>query len=61
MLTGQAMRDVAREGMKSGAFDYMAKPAGIEDLIYKIKDAYQKKYLQEAKIKRIENIIKEKD
>ncbi len=60
MLTGHAMLDAAREGMESGAFDYMVKPADIDELFYKIKDAHQKKSLQESKTKGIENIMKEK-
>jgi DNA-binding NtrC family response regulator len=60
MLTGHAMLDAARAGMESGAFDYMVKPADIDDLFYKIKDACQKKSLQESKIKGIEEIIKGK-
>jgi DNA-binding NtrC family response regulator len=59
MLTGHAMLDAARAGMENGAFDYMVKPADIDELYYKIKDAHQKKSLQESKIKKIENIIKE--
>lgn len=60
ILTGHAVLDAARAGMENGAFDFMVKPADIDELYYKIKDAYQKKSLQESKIKGIENIIKEK-
>ncbi len=60
MLTGHAMLDAARAGMENGAFDYMVKPADIDELFYKINDAYQKKSLQESKIKKIEHIMKEK-
>jgi DNA-binding NtrC family response regulator len=58
MLTGHAMLDAARAGMENGAFDFMVKPADIDELYYKIKDACQKKSLQESKIKGIENIKK---
>jgi DNA-binding NtrC family response regulator len=58
MLTGHAMLDAAREGMESGAFDFIVKPADFDELFYKIKDACQKKKLQESKIKGIEDIIK---
>lgn len=58
MLTGHATLDAAREGMENGAFDYMVKPADIDELIYKIKDAHQKKSLQESKIKGISDIMK---
>jgi DNA-binding NtrC family response regulator len=58
MLTGHATLDAAREGMENGAFDYMVKPADIDELLYKIKDAHQKKSLQESKIKGIDDIMK---
>ncbi|MBU0993896.1 MAG: response regulator [Proteobacteria bacterium] len=58
MLTGHAMLNTARAGMENGAFDYIVKPADIDELSYKINDAYQKKSLQERKIKGIDDIIK---
>jgi DNA-binding NtrC family response regulator len=50
MLTGHAMLEAARSGMDNGAFDYIVKPVDIDDLYYKIGDAYKKKTLQEAKL-----------
>lgn len=50
MLTGHANLEVSIEGMEAGAFDYLLKPAVIDELVYKIQDAYQKKTLQEKKI-----------
>ncbi|MFZ5562826.1 MAG: response regulator [Thermodesulfobacteriota bacterium] len=58
MLTGHAMLDAARAGMETGAFDYIVKPADFDELFYKINDAFQKKRLQEAKIKGIEDMMK---
>jgi len=55
MLTGHASVDVAIEGMEMGAFDYLMKPVGIDELIYKIQDAFRKKSIQEAKIKSLED------
>lgn len=49
MLTGHAMLDSARASMDNGAFDYIVKPVDIDELFYKIRDAYKKKSLQEAK------------
>lgn len=43
MLTGHADMEVAIEGMELGAFDYLMKPADIDELLYKIQDAYKKK------------------
>ena len=51
MLTGHANVEVAIEGMEIGAFDYLMKPMAIDDLVYKIQDAYKKKSIQEEKIK----------
>ena len=56
MLTGHANVEVAIEGMKLGAFDYLMKPMDIDELLYKIQDAHQKKTLQEAKIKNMEGL-----
>ena len=50
MLTGHANLEVSIEGMEAGAFDYLLKPAVIDELVYKIQDAYQKKMLHEKKI-----------
>lgn len=47
MLTGHADLEVAIQGMELGAFDYLMKPADIDELLYKIQDAYKKKYCQE--------------
>jgi DNA-binding NtrC family response regulator len=49
MLTGHANLDVAMGGMELGAFDYLMKPISIDDLLYKIQDAYNKKILNEQK------------
>jgi DNA-binding NtrC family response regulator len=54
MLTGHASLEVALEGMRSGAFDYLMKPAEIDELLYKIEDAQRAKAIQEEKIARLE-------
>jgi DNA-binding NtrC family response regulator len=54
MLTGHASLEVALEGMRSGAFDYLMKPAEIDELLYKIQDAHRAKTIQEEKIARLE-------
>ena len=54
MLTGHANMEVAIEGMELGAFDYLMKPMDIDELLYKLQDAYKKKSLQEGKIKQME-------
>lgn len=50
MLTGHASMDAAVEGMENGAFHYLMKPAVIEELVYKLEDAYRRKALQEQRI-----------
>jgi DNA-binding NtrC family response regulator len=57
MLTGHANLEVAREGMQLGAFDYLMKPIDIDELLYKVQDAYKKKSIQEQKIKTIREVI----
>jgi len=52
MLTGHASMEVAIEGMELGAFDYLMKPIDLDDLLYKLEDAYKKKTIQETKIRK---------
>ena len=56
MLTGHASMEVAIEGMEIGAFDYLMKPVDIDELVYKLQDAYKKKLIQEEKIKNLEKL-----
>ena len=51
MLTGHATVESAIEGLKSGAYDYLMKPADIEDLIEKTEEAFAKRQRLEEKIK----------
>jgi DNA-binding NtrC family response regulator len=53
MLTGHASVEVAIQGMELGAFDYLMKPVDIDDLLYKVQDAYKKKAIHEKKILRM--------
>ena len=53
MLTAHASMEVAIEGMELGAFDYLMKPVEIDELLYKIQDASEKKTLQEKKIEQL--------
>lgn len=54
MLTGHASLDVAVKGMEYGAFDYLMKPISIDELLYKLEDADQKRRLHMDRIKRRE-------
>ncbi len=48
LLTGHASMESGIEGMKLGAFDYVMKPANLEELIEKMRQAYEKKVVSEA-------------
>lgn len=54
MLTGHANLEIAVEGMEVGAFDYLMKPTDVDELLYKLEDAFKRKKIQEQKIKRLE-------
>jgi DNA-binding NtrC family response regulator len=43
ILTGHAEVEAAVQGMELGAFDYLLKPADIDELLYKIQDAFTRK------------------
>ncbi|MEJ5358713.1 MAG: response regulator [Desulfobacterales bacterium] len=57
LLTGHANLEIARDCLQAGAFDYLMKPVNLDELLYKIEDAYQKKALQEKKIRSLEEVI----
>ncbi len=48
MLTGHATLDTAVDGMKMDAFDYLEKPIAIENLMDKLKNAFNKRYYPPA-------------
>lgn len=45
MLTGHASVEAAIKGMELGAFDYMMKPVELDELVFKLEDAMQRKKL----------------
>jgi DNA-binding NtrC family response regulator len=47
MLTGNTSVENAIELMQLGTFDYLMKPINIDELLYKIEDAYTRKQLNE--------------
>ena len=49
MLTGNTSVDNAIELMQMGTFDYLMKPINIDELLYKIEDAYTRKQLNEQR------------
>jgi DNA-binding response OmpR family regulator len=54
MLTGHGSTETAVEGMKSGAFDYLMKPADFSDLSAKLEGARKRKDEQEERIRKAE-------
>ena len=48
MLTGHASVESGIEGMKLGAFDYIMKPADLDKLIEKMRQAFEKKVVSET-------------
>ncbi len=58
MLTGHATAESAVEGMKSGATDYLVKPADIETLIAKAEAAFNRRVDLENKIRMAEALKK---
>lgn len=60
MLTGHATVESAIEGLKTGATDYLMKPADIDEIIEKAKEAFMKRQNLEEKIRvaRMRKIVK---
>ncbi|MFZ3048974.1 MAG: response regulator [Desulfatirhabdiaceae bacterium] len=57
MLTGHACLEAAQEGMELGAFDYLMKPINIDELLYKLQDAYRRKFIHEEKIRQLKETM----
>lgn len=51
MLTGHATVESAVDGLKSGATDYLMKPTGLDELIEKAEEAFEKRKRLEEKIR----------
>jgi len=51
MLTGHATVESAIDGLKSGACDYMMKPADIGEIIQKAEEAYARRRQLESRIR----------
>ncbi|MEE4270883.1 MAG: response regulator [Thermoanaerobaculales bacterium] len=56
LLSGHANLEASVGGMALGAFDYLLKPVRLEELVYKIEDAYQRKSIQEGKIRNLREV-----
>lgn len=51
LLTGHGTIDTSVQGLKSGAFDYLLKPADFAELLTKLEKARVRKYEQEERIR----------
>ena len=51
MLTGHGTVESAVDGLKSGATDYLTKPADVDELIKKAEEAFEKRQRLEEKIR----------
>ncbi len=49
MLTGHASVESGIQGMQLGAFDYVMKPVALDELLEKMRQAYERKQIQEGK------------
>ena len=49
MLTGHASVESGIQGMQLGAFDYVMKPVALDELLEKVRQAYERKMIQEGK------------
>lgn len=51
MITGTLSRDMASEGFRLGAFDFLLKPVSIGDIVKKVEDAFAKRRGIEEKLR----------
>jgi two-component system, OmpR family, response regulator len=49
MLTGHASVESGLQGMQLGAFDYVMKPVALDELLEKVRQAYDRKLIQAGK------------
>ncbi|MGA8754403.1 response regulator [Candidatus Deferrimicrobium sp.] len=49
MLTGHGSVESGLQGMQFGAFDYIMKPADLDELLEKIQQAYERKRIHEGR------------
>jgi two-component system, OmpR family, response regulator len=48
MLTGHASVESGIQGMQLGAFDYVMKPVALDELLAKVRQAHERKMIQEG-------------
>ena len=55
ILTGHGSVESGIEGMQLGAFDFVMKPVSIDDLHEKVCQAYQRRLIEEERVKQQES------
>ena len=60
LLAGRADLSVAIQGMELGAFDFLLKSIDMDELVYKLKDAFEKKTIRKEKILKIRHAMEKK-
>jgi DNA-binding response OmpR family regulator len=50
MLTGHASVESGIQGMQLGAFDYVMKPVALDELLEKMRQAYERKLINQGKV-----------
>jgi DNA-binding NtrC family response regulator len=56
ILTGHGSVESGIEGMQLGAFDFVMKPVSIDDLHEKVCQAYQRRLIEEERVKQQESV-----
>ncbi len=56
MLTGHGSAEAAHEGIRQGAFDYLTKPCELDELILKIREAYDQRAPNESSAHAVSDI-----
>ena len=55
MITGALSRDLAAEGFRLGAYDFLLKPVSISDIVRKVEEAFEKRKEIEEKLRATRN------
>jgi DNA-binding NtrC family response regulator len=49
ILTGHGSIDLALQVLQMGAYDFITKPCGIEEIVFKIEAAFERKQIKAKK------------
>jgi len=54
MLTGHGSVESGIQGLQLGAYNYVMKPAPLKDLLYQMEQAYERKLIEEERLRELE-------